>query len=43
MGAGDTHCGGILSGLQRGMKIDDAVTLGNKLSAKVVSQQSGCL
>lgn len=43
IGAGDTHCGGVLSGLQQGMTIDEAVSLGNKLSAKVVQQESGSL
>lgn len=43
IGAGDTHCGGILAGLQNGMSIHDAIQLGNKLSAQVVKQRSGSL
>lgn len=43
IGAGDAHCGGILSGLANGMKIDQACTLGNQLAAKAISQTSGAL
>ena len=43
IGAGDTHCGGVLAGLQEGMVIDEAVKLGNRLSAKVIQQEGGSL
>lgn len=43
IGAGDTHCGGVLAGLQEGMAIDEAVKLGNQLSAEVIQQESGSL
>lgn len=43
IGAGDTHCGGVLAGLQEGMAIDEAVKLGNRLSAEVIQQESGSL
>lgn len=43
IGAGDTHCGGILAGLQKGLSIRDAIKLGNDLSLKVVQQQAGSL
>lgn len=43
IGAGDTHCGGVLNGLQQGMNIDEAIKLGNRLSSKVIRQESGSL
>lgn len=43
IGAGDTHCGGVLAGLQEGMTIDDAVKLANHLSAQVIQQEGGSL
>lgn len=43
IGAGDTHCGGVLAGLQQGLSIDNAVKLGNHLSASVVQQEAGSL
>ncbi|MBB1078787.1 bifunctional hydroxymethylpyrimidine kinase/phosphomethylpyrimidine kinase [Limosilactobacillus sp. STM2_1] len=43
IGAGDTHCGGVIAGLQEGMNIDEAVALGNKLSAKVIQLEAGSL
>lgn len=43
IGAGDTHCGGVLAGLQNGMNIEDAIKLGNHLSAKVIQQDAGSL
>lgn len=43
IGAGDTHCGGVLSGLQEGLTIQDAVKLGNHVSSLVVQQESGSL
>lgn len=43
IGAGDTHCGGILAGLQQGLSIEEAIRLGNELSLKVVQQQAGSL
>ncbi|WP_261656610.1 PfkB family carbohydrate kinase [Leuconostoc holzapfelii] len=43
IGAGDTHCAGVLTGLQRGWSIDAAVVFGNQLAAQVVQQTSGHL
>lgn len=43
IGAGDTHCGGILAGLQQGLNLTEAIQLGNELSLKVVQQQAGSL
>ncbi|MDV2912310.1 PfkB family carbohydrate kinase [Pediococcus acidilactici] len=43
IGAGDTHCGGLLAGLQKGLSIDEAVKLGNNLAGVVVQQSEGNL
>lgn len=43
IGAGDTHCGGVIAGLQKEMSIDEAVSLSNALSAKVIQQEAGSL
>lgn len=43
IGAGDTHCGGVLAGLALGQSIDEAVQLGNHLAALVVQQVAGRL
>lgn len=43
IGAGDTHCGGVLAGLQAGLTIDQAVELGNQLSGQVVQVEAGSL
>lgn len=43
IGAGDTHCGGVLSGLQKGLSIHDAVKIGNHVSSLVVQQDAGSL
>ncbi|MDE9567098.1 ribokinase, partial [Xenorhabdus bovienii] len=37
IGAGDAHCGGMLAGLSQGMSLRDAVDLGNRVAAIVVS------
>ncbi|MDC9581208.1 PfkB family carbohydrate kinase [Xenorhabdus sp. PR6a] len=38
IGAGDAHCGGMLAGLSQGMSLRDAVDLGNRVAAIVVSR-----
>lgn len=38
IGAGDTHCAGVLSGLACGWSLEDAVDLGNKIAAVVVGR-----
>ncbi|SFN68411.1 PfkB family carbohydrate kinase [Xenorhabdus japonica] len=38
IGAGDAHCGGMLAGLSQGMSLRDAVDLGNRVAAVVVSR-----
>ncbi|KMJ46008.1 ribokinase [Xenorhabdus khoisanae] len=38
IGAGDAHCGGMLAGLSQGMPLRDAVDLGNRVAAVVVSR-----
>lgn len=43
LGAGDSHCGTFLFGLQRGMGLYDSLSLANHVSAKVVSQLSGAI
>lgn len=43
IGAGDTHCGGILCGLQQGLNIYEATQLGNELASIVVSQYTSNL
>nr|WP_257611306.1 PfkB family carbohydrate kinase [Oenococcus oeni] len=43
MGAGDTHCGGILAGLNKDMSFKDSVILANRLSGLVVEKESGSL
>lgn len=43
LGAGDSHCGTFLVGLQRGMGLYDSLSLANHVSAKVVSQLSGAI
>lgn len=43
IGAGDTHCGGMLAGLATGQSLPAAIKSANQLAAKVVSQQAGSL
>ncbi|MBI6548076.1 PfkB family carbohydrate kinase [Xenorhabdus lircayensis] len=38
IGTGDAHCGGMLAGLSHGMSLRDAVDLGNRVAAVVVSR-----
>jgi sugar/nucleoside kinase (ribokinase family) len=41
IGAGDSHMGGVLSGLSCGWNLSDAVCLGNAIASYVVSKSSG--
>ncbi|WKF84797.1 PfkB family carbohydrate kinase [Lacticaseibacillus pantheris] len=43
VGAGDSHCGGMLAGLAQGLSVRDAVGLGNRLAAKVCGMQTNML
>ncbi|WP_439425367.1 PfkB family carbohydrate kinase [Oenococcus alcoholitolerans] len=43
IGAGDTHCGGVIAGLCEGKDIDEACKIGNDLSALVIQQEAGSL
>ncbi|MCT4488210.1 PfkB family carbohydrate kinase [Levilactobacillus parabrevis] len=43
IGAGDTHCGGLIASLMAGQTLRDAILQANKLSAQVVGQESGSL
>ncbi|NLR10636.1 MULTISPECIES: PfkB family carbohydrate kinase [Lactobacillaceae] len=43
IGAGDTHCGGIIAGLMAGMSLRKSLEQANRLSAQVVQQESGSL
>lgn len=43
IGAGDTHCGGVIAGLLKGDSFDEACKVGNELSAKVIQQEAGSL
>ncbi|QLL69135.1 PfkB family carbohydrate kinase [Lactobacillus sp. 3B(2020)] len=43
IGAGDTHCGGVIAGLLKGYSLNDACLLGNRLSSLVIQQESGSL
>ncbi|KRM87845.1 PfkB family carbohydrate kinase [Lacticaseibacillus thailandensis] len=43
VGAGDSHCGGMLAGLAQGLSVRDAVSLGNRLAAKVCGMQTNML
>ncbi len=43
IGAGDSHIGALLSGLQRGMDLQSAVQWANKIAAAVVSVQGASL
>lgn len=43
IGAGDTHCGGLLAGLTAGQPVDAAIRQANQLAAQVVAQRGGAL
>ncbi|WP_155287528.1 PfkB family carbohydrate kinase [Lacticaseibacillus zhaodongensis] len=43
VGAGDTHCGGMLAGLAQGLGLPEAIALGNRLAAKVCGMQANML
>lgn len=43
VGAGDTHCGGMLAGLAQGLNLPEAIELGNQLAAKVCGMQANML
>ncbi|KIO94137.1 Ribokinase [Levilactobacillus brevis] len=43
IGAGDTHCGGIIDGLMAGLALPQAIKQANQLSAQVVGQENGSL
>lgn len=43
IGAGDTHCGGLIAGLMAGLSLREAIRQANHLSAQVVQQESGSL
>lgn len=43
IGAGDTHCGGLLAGLNQGMAIKGAVAFANQLAGRVVQLEAGTL
>ncbi|MGM9909201.1 MAG: PfkB family carbohydrate kinase [Limosilactobacillus vaginalis] len=43
IGAGDTHCGGVIAGLLKGDSFDEACKVGNHLSAQVIQQEAGSL
>ncbi|WP_203648701.1 PfkB family carbohydrate kinase [Secundilactobacillus yichangensis] len=43
IGAGDTHCGGLLAGLASGKDLVDAIHLANQLAAQVVGQEKSSL
>ncbi|WP_125571764.1 PfkB family carbohydrate kinase [Lacticaseibacillus songhuajiangensis] len=43
VGAGDSHCGGMLAGLAQGLSVRDSVSLANRLAAKVCGMQANML
>ncbi|MEK1476771.1 ribokinase [Limosilactobacillus fermentum] len=43
IGAGDTHCGGVIAGLLKGNSFMEACKIGNDLSAQVIQQEAGSL
>lgn len=43
IGAGDTHCGGVIVGLLKGNSFMEACKIGNDLSAQVIQQEAGSL
>ena len=43
VGAGDAHCGGMLSGLAQGLSVRDSVALGNRLAGKVCAMRANML
>nr|WP_278782351.1 PfkB family carbohydrate kinase [Limosilactobacillus mucosae] len=43
IGAGDTHCGGVIAGLLEGNSFPKACQIGNELAAQVIQQEPGYL
>lgn len=43
IGAGDSHAGGVISGLMEGLSISDAVARGNFISSKVIQIKGGTI
>ncbi|WP_162207896.1 PfkB family carbohydrate kinase [Lacticaseibacillus sharpeae] len=43
VGAGDTHCGGMLAGMAQGLSLTESIQLGNQLAAKVCGMQANML
>ncbi|WP_179394863.1 PfkB family carbohydrate kinase [Lacticaseibacillus absianus] len=43
VGAGDSHCGGMLAGLSKGLSLRDSISLANHLAAKVCMMQANML
>ncbi|WP_262316164.1 PfkB family carbohydrate kinase [Lacticaseibacillus parakribbianus] len=43
VGAGDSHCGGMLAGLAKGLSVPDAIAIANRLAAKVCGMQANML
>lgn len=43
VGAGDSHCGGMLAGLSQGLSVRESVSLANRLAAKVCGMQANML
>ncbi len=43
VGAGDTHCGGMLAGMAQGLGLAESIELGNQLAAKVCGMQANML
>ena len=43
IGAGDTHCGGVIAGLLNGNSFAEVCKIGNNLSAQVIQQEAGSL
>lgn len=39
IGAGDSHCGGVIAGLAFGLSLEDSVRLGNQIAAIVVNRR----
>jgi sugar/nucleoside kinase (ribokinase family) len=43
VGAGDSHCGGMLAGLAQGLSVRESISLANRLAAKVCGMQANML
>lgn len=43
IGAGDTHCGGVIAGLLKGNSFEKACKISNELAAQVIQQEAGSL